>query len=362
MISGEPVGIFNEPSFFNLISSKIVNQKILVTGGASFIGSHLVERLVHLGARVVVIDDLSSGDRSFLKNVEKEINFLQSDVRNIENFKTELNSLSGVFHLAAVHGGRGFIEKYPFNCAQNVALDAVVFNYAATNGAEWVTTASSACAYPTNLQQAGDVNLLAETLIDWDNPKNICPDGDYGWSKLYSEILLNSAARQYGITGAACRIFTAYGPRENESHAAVALLLKGLLRFDPYPIWGTGEQTRNFTYVDDTVTGLLATLCFKEGMNALNCGTQDFVKVNDFVQSIFAQIGWSPNSIQNQLDKPTGVSSRASNNEKILKMTGWEPGLGIDGGIKKLLEYWSHILDTDKNYSREILETLLEAR
>jgi nucleoside-diphosphate-sugar epimerase len=341
--------------FNDVILPKIVGRKILVTGGASFIGSHLVERIVELGADVIVIDDLSSGKAEFLKAVKNQIGFISDDVRNIEKYGDILKNLDGVFHLAAVHGGRGFIEKYPFDCAQNVGLDSIVFNFASKAGASWITTASSACAYPTQLQLEGDKNLLSETLIEWENPKDISPDGAYGWSKLYSEILLNSASKQYGITGTACRIFTAYGPRENESHAAVALLLKGMLKLDPYPIWGNGKQTRNFTYVGDTVNGLISTLAFQSGMNSLNCGTSDFIQVNDFANAIFNEIGWSPMKINYELDKPTGVASRASNNNRIKELVDWQPNISIQEGVKKMLEYWVPILKSDLEYNRDSL-------
>jgi nucleoside-diphosphate-sugar epimerase len=348
--------------FTNLVLPKIRSEKILVTGGASFIGSHLVERLLELGAEVVVIDDLSSGEESNLKSKIDSFAFIKDDVRNISNHARELKSISGVFHLAAVHGGRGFIEKYPFDCAQNVGLDSTVFNFAAKSGVQWITTASSACAYPTGKQLQGDTNLLSEDLIDWDAPKEISPDGAYGWSKFYSEILLNSAAKQYGLTGTACRIFTAYGPRENESHAAVALLLKGLLKMDPYPIWGNGKQTRNFTYVSDTVNGLISTLAFKSGMNALNSGTGNFVEVNEFVNEIFNQIGWKPNKLEYQLDKPTGVASRASDNHKIRELVDWEPAITIETGIANLIDHWHPILKSNPEYGRNSLLEKLFAR
>lgn len=353
---------FVTDQFVTKIIPKIANKKVLVTGGASFIGSHLVERLVHLDAKVVVIDDLSSGSEDFLEGVRSEINLVIDDVRNIGNYQSELKELSGVFHLAAVHGGRGFIEKFPFDCAQNVGLDSIVFNFAAQNGAEWITSASSACAYPTGLQREGEKNLLSEDLINWVAPKNISPDGAYGWSKLYSEILLNSATLQYGITGAACRIFTAYGPRENESHAAVALLLKALLKLDPYPIWGNGKQTRNFTYVDDTVNGLVATLAFDNGMNSLNCGTDQHIEVNQFAEAIFKAINWHPSKIDYQLDNPTGVSSRASDNQKIKSLVGWEPKITIDDGVQNMINYWLPLLESNPNYSSDFLSQHLFAR
>ncbi len=341
------------------ILPKISSKKILVTGGASFIGSHLVEALVALGANVIVVDDFSSGTKENLKSVTNDISLIEADVRALESENPMFKNLDGVFHLAAVHGGRGFIEKYPFDCAQNVALDAKVISLAVTNNATWFTIASSACAYPTKEQGVGARNLLSENLISWDPASGIEPDGYYGWAKMYGEVLLSSASKQTGLTGTAARIFTAYGERENESHAAVALLLKGMLKIDPFPVWGDGTQTRNFTYVGDTVAGLLATLIHERGMNSLNIGTQSHVSVNDFCQEVFEQLNWKPKNVDYQTDMPRGVASRASDNSRILSLSGWEPATSIGHGIQQMINYWTNRLN---GYDVEKLERKLLAR
>jgi nucleoside-diphosphate-sugar epimerase len=354
----QPVGLkvgFNT----ELVSDKINSKKVLVTGGASFIGSHLVEALVALGANVIVVDDLSSGKAENLNDVKDDINLRIMDLRSCDPKDPDFRDITGVFHLAAVHGGRGFIEKYPFDCAQNVALDAAVIDLAVRNDAQWFTIASSACAYPTREQGAGARNHLREDLISWEPASGIEPDGYYGWAKMYGEVLVSSAAKQTGITGTAARIFTAYGERENESHAAVALLLKGMLKLDPYPIWGDGTQTRNFTYVGDTVAGLLATLINKKGMNSLNIGTQSHVSVNEFCQEVFKQIGWQPRQIDYQLDMPRGVASRASDNSRILELSAWEPATSVSYGISQMISYWTSRL---KGYHVDELEKKLLAR
>lgn len=341
------------------IASKVNGKKVLVTGGASFIGSHLVEALVTLGADVVVVDDFSSGSKDNLTSVLNEITLVEADIRSLEFKNPIFSNLEGVFHLAAVHGGRGFIEKFPFDCALNVSIDAAVIELAVANDASWFTFASSACTYPTREQGIGARNLLSEHLISWEPANGIEPDGYYGWAKMYGEVLLSSAVKQSGLTGTAARIFTAYGERENESHAAVALLLKGMLRLDPFPIWGDGTQTRNFTYVGDTVAGLLATLLYTQGMNALNIGTQSHVTVNEFCQEVFRQTNWTPKNIEYQINMPRGVASRASDNEKILSLADWQPTTSIDLGIKQMIDYWT---DRLHGYDVAQLEKKLMAR
>jgi UDP-glucose 4-epimerase len=136
-------------------------------------------------------------------------------------------------------------------------LDHVVFAAAADAGVRKIVLASSACVYPTNLQADEKSRLLLRGEdANFEEPGKAFPDGEYGWAKLMGELQLRAFCKQKGISGVGCRIFTAYGERENESHAVIALIAKAAARLDPFPIWGDGLQTRNFTYVQDTVTGM----------------------------------------------------------------------------------------------------------
>ena len=241
----------------NRLARAYAGRRILVTGGASFIGSHLSELLVQSGGKVTVADDLSSGKRGNLDAIASNIDFLKGDLRCPDFAAAALGGQEVLFHLAASHGGRGYIDTHPIECINNMLLDHVVFAAAADAGVRKIVLASSACVYPTNLQ--ADENsrlLLQESDANFEDPGKAFPDGEYGWAKLMGELQLRAFCKQKGISGVACRIFTAYGERENESHAVIALIAKAVARLDPFPIWGDGLQTRNFTYVKDTVTGI----------------------------------------------------------------------------------------------------------
>ena len=223
--------------------NKYNSKNILVTGGASFIGSHLVELLLKSGANISVVDDMSSGRAENLLEVDKDINLIIGDVRNPDVISKEMKKVEIVFNLAAMHGGRGYIETHPVECMNNMLLDHIVFETAVKNGVETIVHASSACVYPTNLQdKEEDRYLLAEEDANFEEPGKAFSDGEYGWAKLMGELQLNAFHKQYGINGAAARIFTAYGERENESHAAIALIAKALLKLDPYQF---GKWTTN---------------------------------------------------------------------------------------------------------------------
>ena len=129
-------------------------RSVIVTGGASFIGSHLVDQLCKLSADVTVVDDLSSGTLENLSDSKKRIKFVKLNLEtdDYSSIRKVFKDQSVVFHLAAIHGGRGFIDSHPADCASNFAIDHRVFDISSLEKAERVIMASSACAYPPELQ------------------------------------------------------------------------------------------------------------------------------------------------------------------------------------------------------------------
>ena len=334
-------------------------ERILVTGGASFIGSHLVDLLVGHGATVVVADDLSSGRREHLEAVAGDVELLVGDLRDPDFAARATRGAETVFHLAAMHGGRGYIETHPVECMNNMLLDHVVFAAAAAAGARRIVHASSACVYPTNLQASETERLLLrEDDANFDEPGAAFADGEYGWAKLMGELQLRAFHRQYGIDATAARLFTAYGERENESHAVIALIAKAAARLDPYPVWGNGRQTRNFTYVRDTVTGL-ALASRLSGFQPLNVGSSRHHTILELMDVIFDHVGWRPGELDLQLDKPVGVRSRASDNSRSLELLGWEPSTDLDEGVPRTVDWFLETMSPERLAK---LETLLMTR
>lgn len=336
----------------------------VVTGGASFIGSHLVEALLRSGASVTVIDDFSSGNYKNLSAVQRDVHVVEASVLDEERLGLCLKGKEIVFHLAAIHGGRGFIDTYEAQMTENLAIDWHVFSKCAELGVRRVVHASSACAYPISLQaDPNGRDLLSEEEAGFLEPSQSFPDGAYGWAKLMGEFQLATISKASPeMSGRSARIFTAYGSRENESHAAVALWAKAALEFDPYPIWGNGMQTRNFTHVLDTVRGILnlavdpSTLDF----DVFNVGSSTHHTVLDFVNEIFRIRNWKPENLDLQLDKPVGVASRAASNDKMIERFGWEPSISLTDGITEMGEWYD--VSVLPFISREILESRLIAR
>jgi nucleoside-diphosphate-sugar epimerase len=318
------------------------DKRCLITGGASFIGSHLADLLLRAGASVTIVDDLSSGKISNIGHILSDVRYVEGSIGNHSILDQCLPGNEIVFHLAAIHGGRGFIDKYPQKMMENLSLDFAVFSKSLEHGIRRIVHASSACAYPTEFQSSStDLNYLQEAMANFNYPNGSFPDGAYGWTKLMGEYQLLNMSNET-TSGRSARIFTAYGSRENESHAMVALVAKALLRIDPYPIWGDGFQTRNFTHVLDTVKGLAFLGLDDRPVNfdVFNIGTSNHQTVIDVVEEIFRQTDWEPQKIDFQLDRPTGVKSRASNNQKIKEIFGWEPEITIETGIAELISWY----------------------
>ena len=318
---------------------------VTVTGGASFIGSHLVDKLVSLGSNVSVIDNLSSGKKENLSKSWEKIDFKKNDLEYI--IKSELNDLFKdqeiVFHLAAVHGGRGFITKHPADVSSNVSIDHHVFEACMNTDVNNLVFASTACVYPTELQNeiGSDYKLKEEDSNPLKLDGYMSADIEYGWGKLMSEMQMHAFRKQYGLKGCPVRFVTAYGPRENETHAIIALIYKAIEKMDPFEIWGDGKQERDFTYVEDIVNGsILAGEKIFDG-TPINLGTGRKYTINEVVNMICEIIDWEPNNFKFDTSKPVGALSRALDNSAAKKLIGWEPEFTLKDGLKKTIEWYA---------------------
>jgi nucleoside-diphosphate-sugar epimerase len=357
---------FSNCGVFEIMKGKLV----LVTGGASFIGSHLVDTLLKMGADVIVADDFSSGKLENLeypfkktkldKWVYKNLSVYKGDLKDRSFTRHMVDDVDVVFHLAALHGGRGYIDSHPAECCSNMILDQLVFEEACNAGVDRVCFASSACVYPSYLQeQAGSDYLLKETDADQFVRDKAFADLEYGWAKFMGEMALKAYHREYGMKTAATRIFTAYGPRENETHAIVALIAKAFIKMDPYVIWGDGKQDRNFTYVQDIVDAMILASQKIEDGSAVNAGRSDRLTIDQTIDLVFKLVGWKPKKVSRDLSKPQGVASRAADNSKSAKTLGWTPKVTYEEGFKKTIDWYfaNHTVDGVKaNIEKALVE------
>ncbi len=320
------------------LAGRYADRRVAVTGGASFIGSHLVERLVSYGAEVVVIDDLSSGQERHLAACRERIQLVIADAATPGVCTEAFAGSSAVFHLAARHGGRGYIDAHPVACATNVALDASVFHAAAAASVDNVVFTSSACAYPADLQVgSGEAGGLTEEDAGFAVRGAAFADGEYGWAKLYTELQLAAFVREGAFSGTAARLFNAYGPREDDSHALVALIGRALRQEDPFLIWGDGQQRRSFTFVDDIVTGLCLAGTV-DGFEVVNVGTPHAVTIDELCELVFEALGWRPKAIHHDLGRPVGPSVRLPDVTKVQALFGWSPEVPLSVGLAPTID------------------------
>ena len=312
-------------------------QKVLVTGGCSFIGSHLVDALVERGATVRVADDLSSGAR---RNIEPHlksgrVELLQIDLREPGAALKLTRGIQVVFHLAAAHGGRGYVDLHQGACAENLLLDGLLFQ-ACKQQVEKIVYASSGCVYPNYLQDDPDKILyLTEEMVG--PPYDA--DNLYGWAKLMGEMTLRAFHRDYGLKAASCRYFTVYGPRGIENHAVIAMIARAFVKQDPFEVWGNGQQIRNWTYVSDIIEGtLLAAEKIDDGA-AINLGTMERIRVIDAVRMVLDHTGHHP-KIRFRPDMPTGPYNRVADNQLAKKLLGWEPKVPFREGLHKTIDWY----------------------
>lgn len=333
-------------------------RKTLVTGGTSFIGSNLVDALLERGAQVHVVDDLTSGRLSNIEDHIKSgrVTFTQADLRDPGVTRAAMKGIQTVFHLAADHGGRGYVDLHQAGPASNLFLDGLVFWEAVKAGVEKVVFASSGCVYPNFMQSDPKKEIF---LHEQDVKPPHDADNMYGWAKLMGELTLQAYHREYKLGAASCRYFTVYGPRGVENHAVIAMIARAFVGQNPFEVWGDGTQVRNWTYVDDIVSGtILAAEKINDG-TPVNLGTMERIQVLDAVKMVLDFAGVKAD-IRFRPDMPTGPANRVADNQLAKKLLGWEPKTLFRSGLRKTMDWY--FASKKKEDVRGILETSLTGR
>jgi len=312
------------------------NEKILVTGAGGFIGHYLVRFLKKKGYWVRGVDIKHP---EFSKPEGDE--FLVLDLRDLKNCLKTTNEIDKVYNLAANMGGIGFITSVNADVMRdNVLINSNMAEASKVNKVKRLHFSSSACIYPTFKQEDPEVMALKES-----DAYPADPDNEYGWEKLFSERLFQSYRKDHGLEIRITRYHNIFGPEGTyeggREKAPAALCRKVALAKDGdiIEIWGDGEQTRSFCYVDDCLEGTyrLMESNYKE---PLNIGSDRLVTINQLVD-IICNIAGKKLKKKHQLDKPQGVRGRNSDNTLCKKVLKWESRISLEKGFEKNYK-WIH--------------------
>lgn len=304
------------------------NKKILVTGGAGFIGSHLVERLVNDGNEVVVIDNLLRGNKIPKATFDK-ITFLKEDACN---YSIVLNASKGcdyIFHFAAILGV-DIVADNPMETMETEVISTQnVVKAALENGVKNIIYASTSGIYG---HHAMEQSVSEEVMVD--------PKTSYAMAKRYNEIYLASLHEEKGLNAIALRFFNIYGPRQ-DNRMVVPRFIEQAQKNEDITVFGTGNQTRDFTYVDDAVEASIKLAENMNGFGIFNIANEAEICIKDLADAIKKVAKSSSNIIY--INAPSKrydyeVGRRYGSSEKLFNKTGFKPNTKLEDGLKLILE------------------------
>jgi nucleoside-diphosphate-sugar epimerase len=272
-----------------------------------------------------------------------KIHFAHADARQFfaDSLKNPNLSKPGLFaaaiHLASIVGGRSVIDGDPLLVATDLSIDSEMFQWARTCRPERVLFASSSAAYPIHLQRPGSVLRLKESDISFDEHLGL-PDMTYGWSKLTGEYLARIAASRYGLRVACVRPFSGYGEDQETVYPIPAIAERAARKDDPLVVWGSGEQARDFVYIDDCVDVMFRSLEEIHDGTAINIGTGIATTFLTVARTFASIAGYSP-IVQPMVDKPVGVTNRCADVSALSERFHWSPSVDLRAGFARVLDF-----------------------
>lgn len=313
---------------------------VVVAGAGGFIGGHLVGHLKQLGwAQVRAVDFKDRTDwYQHHAGVEERV----LDLRDAAACREAAKGATAIFNLAADMGGMGFIETHKAECMLSVLINTHMLMAAREAGTERYFFSSSACVYNADKQIVADVTALRE-----EDAYPAMPEDGYGWEKLFSERMCRHFREDYGLITRMARYHNVYGPwgtyeggREKAPAAMCRKLIEAKLSGrHEIEIWGDGEQTRSFMYIDDCLDGSVRLM--ESGVEEpINIGSDELVSINQLVD-IVEKIGGIKLKRRYKLDAPKGVRGRNSDNTLVKQVLGWAPSIRLEDGMERTYR-WIH--------------------
>jgi nucleoside-diphosphate-sugar epimerase len=316
------------------------NAAVVVCGAGGFIGGHLVAELRRRGAARIRAIDLKPAGEWYQRF--DDVENLSLDLQGRAACETALGGAGEVYNLAADMGGMGFIEQNKALCMLTVLINTNLLAAAREAAVRKFFFASSACVYAADKQTSPEVTALKE-----EDAYPAMPEDGYGWEKLFSERMCRHFTEDFGLTTCVARYHNVYGPHgtydggREKAPAAICrkVIAAKLSGRNEIEIWGDGEQTRSFMYIDDCLKGTLLMMDGAVG-GPLNVGSNELVTINRLVDLVEEIAGVKLKRRYN-LQAPKGVNGRNSDNSKIRELLHWEPSISLRDGLEKTYR-WIH--------------------
>jgi len=314
-------------------------KKVLVTGGAGFIGSHLVEMLVASGddVRVTAADDFSRGTHANLAAVRERIRIESADLRAPADCRRVCAGQDVVIHLAAKVGGVGYNAVHPATMfRENMRLNTYLLEAAQNAKVERFTVISSACVYTRHC------TIPTPETEGFDGWPEYTNEG-YGWAKRMAEFEAQAVHKEFGMKFAIVRPYNCYGPRDHfdpeTSHVIAALIRRVLGGENPVKVWGDGSQTRAFLYVEDFCRGVMEVTERYAECDPVNLGADEEVPIRDLI-ALILELAGSKAPVEFDTSKPAGQPRRNCDTVKAREKAGFSARVSLRDGIARAIEWY----------------------
>jgi GDP-D-mannose 3', 5'-epimerase len=334
---------------------------VVVTGAGGFVGGHLVSAFRargHKGIRAVDIKPLQDWYQRF-----DDVENLSIDLNKRENCDVAARGADSIYNLAANMGGMGFIENNKALCMLSVLINSHMLQAALKYKVPRFFYSSSACVYNGDKQQSFEAPSLKE-----EDAYPAMPEDGYGWEKLFSERMCRHFREDFGLRTRVARFHNVYGPwgtwyggREKAPAAICRKVIEAKVKGkSEIEIWGSGEQTRSFMYIDDCLKGI-DLIMDSDILEPINLGSSEAVSINQLVD-IAEEIAGIKLSRKYDLNAPKGVNGRNSDNAKIQQLLGWEPNTPLRDGLEKTYRWiYDQYLARERGDARVVREAFTAA-
>jgi nucleoside-diphosphate-sugar epimerase len=313
-------------------------NNILITGGAGFIGSHFVKRMINKGYNVTVIDNLERGKLEFIQDVLDKITFIEADLRDYSLIENYFQNQDCVVHLASKVGGIGTYMSKPYDImSSNLSIDSNVLKAVLQNKITKYFYASSAHIYPKSLQTIPNSPLIEESQA---YPAD--PELSYGWGKLIGERAVEAAVKEYSFLNAAiARFIGIYGPNQDfglDTGSVIPVFSHRAIKYPEvkFGVWGTGKETRSYCFIDDTLDCMELMI---DKMNALelvgplNVGKEERVSIKE-ISDIVVKLSNKDINVEFDTSKDTVIWGQWCNCQEAKNILDWEAKTSLKKGIQ----------------------------